>query len=101
MVFRSGLANTLRFARQLVGYKHVLVDGKIVNIPSYKIEPGQVISLKKEKMKENKLIKSNLEQNIKTPPYISFDKQKLTINYLRHPAIDELNKGIDTSLVVE
>ncbi|CAG8668332.1 3528_t:CDS:2, partial [Ambispora gerdemannii] len=42
VVFRSGLANTLRFARQLVGYKHVLVDGKIVNIPSYKIEPGQI-----------------------------------------------------------
>ena len=52
-------------------------------------------------MKENKLIKSNLEQNIKTPPYISFDKQKLTIAYLRYPTVEELSKDIDPSLIVE
>ena len=101
LVYRSGLVNTLGFARQLVSYKHILVDGKNINIPSYKIEPGQVISLKGEKMKENKLIKSNLEQNPKIPPYIAFDKQNLTITYLRYPAREEINKDIDTSLVVE
>ena len=101
LIFKPGLVNTLGFARQLVSYKHFLVDGKKVNIPSYKIEPGQVISLKKEKMKENKLIKSNLEQNPKIPPYIAFDKQKLTITYLRYPIVEELSKNIDTSLVVE
>jgi small subunit ribosomal protein S4 len=101
VVFQSGIVNTLRFARQLVSYGHFLVDGKKVNIPSYKIEAGQVISLRKEKMKENKLIKGSLEQNAKTPPYINLDKQKFTISYLRHPLPEELNKTIDTSLVVE
>jgi len=101
LIFKSGLVNTLGFARQLVSYKHFLVDGKKVNIPSYKIEPGQVISLKKEKMKENKLIKSNLEQNPKVPPYIAFDKQKLTVTYLRYPTVEELSKDIDPSLIVE
>ncbi|CAJ0833595.1 4994_t:CDS:2 [Entrophospora sp. SA101] len=99
VVLRSGLANTLGFARQLVSYSHILVDGKTVNIPSYKIKPGQVIKLKKEKMAENKIIKSSLEQNIKVPTHISFDKQKLTISYLRHPAAEELSRGIDASLV--
>ena len=101
LIFKSGLVNTLGFARQLVSYKHFLVDGKKVNIPSYKIEPGQVISLKKEKMKENKFIKSNLEQNPKVPPYIAFDKQKLTVTYLRYPTVEELSKDIDPSLIVE
>ncbi|CAG8706316.1 11909_t:CDS:2, partial [Ambispora leptoticha] len=73
---------------------HFLVNGKKVNIPSYKIEPGQVISLKKEKVKENKLIKNNLEQNIKIPSYLAFDKEKLTITYLRYPTAEELKEVI-------
>ena len=56
----------------------------------------------KEKMKENKLIKSNLERNLKFPPYLAFDKQKLTIAFLRYPIeeeVKELNKNIDTDAV--
>lgn len=101
LVFRSGLVNTLRFARQLVSYKHVLVDGKTINIPSYQLTPGQVISLKKEKMKENKLIVSNLERNIKFPSYLSFDKQKLVITYLRYPLSEELEKNVNVPLLTE
>lgn len=101
VVFRSGLVNTIGFAREWVSHGHFLVNGKKVKVPSYKVEIGQIISLRKEKMAENKLIKNSLEKNIKTPPHINFDRQKLTINYLRHPVVEELNKGIDTSLVVE
>jgi small subunit ribosomal protein S4 len=97
----SGLANTVRFARQLVSYGHLLVDGKKNNIPSYEVGPGQVISLKKEKMKENKIIKSTLEQNVKVPSFLDFNKEKLTITYLRHPSPEELNKSINVSLIVE
>lgn len=101
LVFRSGLLNTTRFARQWVNHGHFLVDGKKINIPSCKIEPGQVISLKKEKMKENKLVKGNLEKNPKVPPHLAFDTQKLTITYLRYPTKEELSKNIDTDIVVE
>jgi ribosomal protein S4 len=72
-----------------------------VTIPSYQVKPGDIISLRKEKMAENKLIKGILEQNIKVPNYISVDKKNLTITCLRVPLSEELNKGIDTSLVVE
>jgi small subunit ribosomal protein S4 len=105
VVFRSGLTNTLNFARQLVSYKHILVDGKKVYAPSYKVKPGQVISLRKEKMKQNTLIKNNLEQNVKVPDYIAFDKQKLTITCLRAPLYEDLPeeklKKINPALVVE
>lgn len=101
LVFRSGLVPTRCCARQLVSQGHFLVDGKKVKTPSFQVEIGQIISLRKEKMAENKLIKNNLEQNIKTPSYINFDKQKLIINYLRYPAAEEIIKVINTSLVVE
>lgn len=101
LVFLSGLTNTLPFAREWVSHGHFLVNGRKVKTPSCKIEPGQVISLKKEKMKENKLIKSNLEKNSKVPPYLAFDKQKLTITYERYPRPEELDKDIDTNSVVE
>jgi small subunit ribosomal protein S4 len=78
-----------------------LVDGKKVKTPSYKVEPGQNISFKKEKNKENKLIKNNLERNVKTPLYLNLDRQKLIINYLRYPLPEELNKNIFHPLVVE
>jgi hypothetical protein len=52
-------------------------------------------------MKENKLVKGNLEKNPKIPPYLSFDKQKLTITYLRYPTKEELSKDIDSGTVAE
>ncbi|MCE8163440.1 MAG: 30S ribosomal protein S4 [Candidatus Moeniiplasma glomeromycotorum] len=101
LIFKSGLLNTIDFAREWVSHGHFLVNDKKVKIPSYKIEPGQTISFKKEKMRENKLVKGILEQNIKTSPYLTFDRQKLTIKYVRYPLPEELNKDINTSLVVE
>jgi small subunit ribosomal protein S4 len=100
LIFKSGLLNTIDFAREWVSHGHFLVNGEKVKIPSYKVEPGQVISLKKEKMKENKLVKSNLEKNTKIPPYIAFDKQELIITYLRYPTREELNKDIDIDAIV-
>jgi small subunit ribosomal protein S4 len=55
---------------------------------------------KKERHKENKLVKGNLERNAKVPPYLAFDRQKLTITYLRYPTREELNKNIDDSLIM-
>ncbi|WNE40512.1 MAG: 30S ribosomal protein S4 [Mycoplasmataceae bacterium] len=101
LVLRSGLISTRRCARQLVSHGHFLVNGQKVKCPSYQVSIGQTISLKKEKMKESRIVKESLEQNIKTPPYLNFDKQNLTINYIRHPLSGELNKDINPSLVVE
>jgi len=102
LVFRSGLVNTRGFARLWVSQGHFLVNGKKVKSPSYQVEIGQNISFrKKEKMTENQFVKSNLEQNAKIPPYLTFDKKNLIINYLRYPSPEEYSKDIDTSLAVE
>jgi len=101
LVFRSGIVHTRRLARHWVSYGHFLVNNQKVNIPSYQVKPDQIINLRKESMAENKLVKSALEQNIKVPPYINFDRQKLAITYLRYPITEEFNKGINTDLVME
>ena len=103
VVFRSGVVNTIGFSRQLVSHGHALVDGKKVTIPSFRLKPGQTISLKKEKMAENKLIKDSLAQNIKIPSFLDFKRKEteININFSRYPNAEELEKGIDTSLVIE
>lgn len=101
LIFRSGIVNTRRLARQLVSHGHFLIDGQKINVPSYQMKPEQIINLRKENMAENKLIKSSLEQNAKVPPYITFDRKKLIITYLRYPTTEEFNKGINIDLVVE
>jgi small subunit ribosomal protein S4 len=101
LVFRSGIVHTRRLARQWVSHGHFVVNNQKINIPSYQVKPDQFINLRKESMVENKLVKSSLEQNIKVPPYINFDRQKLVITYLRYPITEEFNKGINTDLVIE
>lgn len=102
LVFRSGLARTRKLARQLVNHGHFLVNGKKVNIPSFQLKTGMTISPHNLALKENQIIKNNLEQNIKFPDYISFDKEKLIINYLRLASEEEIAEiNINTHLVVE
>src|SRR5690606_3445827 len=76
LVYRLGLARTRRQARQLVNHGHILVDGKRVNIPSYRVEPGQTISVR-EKSRDLDIIKEAVESNNYIPEYVSFDPEKL------------------------
>ncbi|USS86828.1 MULTISPECIES: 30S ribosomal protein S4 [Fructilactobacillus] len=100
VVYRLGLATTRRQARQLVNHGHITVDGKRVDIPSYEVEPGQVVGVR-EKSKNLAIIKEAVEAVVSRPTYVSFDADKLEGSLTRLPQPDELNANIDTSLVVE
>ena len=100
LVFRMGLANTRNGARQVVNHGHITVNGKKVDIPSYQVKPGDVISVK-ENSKEHKAIKEALEKISKTVEYVNFDKTKLSGTYVRYPERTELTADINESLVVE
>ena len=71
VVYRLGLASTRRQARQLVNHGHITVDGKRVDIPSYEVEPGQVISLR-ERSKDLQIVKEALEAVEDEPVYAGF-----------------------------
>ena len=100
VVYRLGLATTRRQARQLVNHGHITVDGKRVDIPSYEVKPGQVISLR-ERSKDLKVVKEALEAIVGRVPFVSCDENTMEGSLVRLPERDELDANIDESLVVE
>ena len=100
IVYRLGMAKTRRSARQIVNHGHITVNGKKVDIPSYEVKVGDVISVKEQSL-EHPAIKEAVEASVGTPKFVEFDKTKLIGKYLRLPDRKELNPEINESLVVE
>ncbi|WP_257352213.1 30S ribosomal protein S4 [Pseudalkalibacillus decolorationis] len=100
IVYRLGLTRTRRQARQLVGHGHVTVDGKRVDIPSYRLAPGQVVGLR-EKSLNLDIVKEAIEANNFIPDYVTFDEKKLEGTYTRLPERSELPAEITEALIVE
>lgn len=100
LVYRLGLANTRRGARQLVNHGHIEVNGIKVDIPSYQCKVGDVIAVR-EKSLDHPAIKASLENTTTRPQYVEFDAKKLTGTFIRLPERTELNADINESLVVE
>ncbi|MCI1284305.1 30S ribosomal protein S4 [Lacticaseibacillus songhuajiangensis] len=100
MVYRLGFATTRRQARQLVNHGHITVDGKRVDIPSYEVKPGQVISLR-ERSLNLVIVNAALEATVSRPSYVEYDENKKAGSLVRLPQRDELEPEIDEALVVE
>ena len=100
VVYRLGLATTRRGARQLVNHGHITVNGKKVDIPSYRVKVGDTVAVK-ENSKEHKAIKAALEKVTKRVEYVTFDDKKLEGKLVRLPERNELNADINESLIVE
>ena len=100
LVYRIGFATTRKGARQLVNHGHVTVNGKRVDIPSYQVKPGDVISLM-ENDKEMAIVKSSLEALHNRVEFISYDDKKMEATYVRMPERSELNADIEVALIME
>ena len=100
IVYRIGFATTRRGARQLVNHGHITVNGKKVNIPSYRCKPNDVIAIK-ESDKELKIVRESLEKLGKRVDFIKYDDNKMEAVYVRYPERSELNGEINDSLIVE
>lgn len=100
LVYRIGFSSTRRGARQLVNHGHITVNGKKVDIPSYRCKIGDVISVK-ESDRDLKIIKTSLEALKKRVEFINYDDTKMEATYVRYPERSELNADINESLIVE
>ena len=102
VVYRLGFANSRRQARQLVNHGHVTVNGRKVNIPSFQVKPGMVISLT-EKGKSMQKVKENIEDNAfrPAPKWIEYDKNNMTAKIVAVPARDDIDMPIEEHLIVE
>ncbi len=100
LVFRSGFAKTRRQARQLVNHGHFLVNGKKVDIPSYRVKVGSTVSLKEASQKLG-LIQDNLENVVERLEFINFDADKSAFTFTRFPERSEILSDIKENLIVE
>ncbi len=101
-VYRLGFAMSRAEARQLVRHGHFLVNGKKVNIPSYLVKPGMVLSLKESSRSLDKL-KANVEANAfrQPPKWLEYDAENLVAKVIAQPAREDIDLPIEEQLIVE
>ncbi len=102
VVFRLGLANTRRESRQMVNHGHILVNGKRLDIPSYRVKVGDVITLK-EKTKNSDRMKDIVEANSSrlVPKWLEMDKENLTGKVIALAQRDDIDFDVQETLIVE
>ena len=101
VVYRLGIAPTRAAASQLVGHKHITVDGKVVNIPSYSVKPGQIIAVR-EKSKSLEVIADALAGfNHSKYPWIEWDENTKSGKLLHKPERADIPENIKEQLIVE
>ncbi|MDO5774902.1 MAG: 30S ribosomal protein S4 [Spirochaetales bacterium] len=101
LVYRIGFANSIRMARQVVSHGHVRVDGKKINIPSFQVKPGQVVTLC-EKAQKNEQFKTNfLNGNRRPLAYIEVSEEAFSGKLIMMPKREEIPVEINEQLVVE
>ena len=99
-VYRLGIAPTRPAARQLVSHKHLMVNGEVVNIPSYSLKPGDVIELK-PKSKANNVIIAMIGSKNTRINWVEWSEKDLKGTYLTHPERDSVPENIKEQLIVE
>ena len=100
LVYRLGIAPSRPAARQLVSHKHITVNGEVVNVPSYQVKPGDIISLK-EKDKSNTSITSFFRGKNQKFGWIDWNEAEMKGTFVSYPERDSVPENIKESLIVE
>lgn len=100
VVYRLGISPTRRAARQLVSHAHILVNGEVVNISSYTLKPGDVVSVR-EKSKSLEAIVNSVSGAVNKYPWLDFDKSNLTGKFINRPERSQIPENIREQLIVE
>ncbi|PLX10248.1 MAG: 30S ribosomal protein S4 [Marinilabiliales bacterium] len=100
IVYRFGISPTRAGARQLVLHRHITVNGKIVNIASYSVKPGDIIGVR-EKSKSLFVISESLKAHGKNYSWLEWDSEKLQGKFLNVPPREEIPENIQEQLIVE
>lgn len=98
-IFRLGLADTRKQARQMVSHKHVLVNGKTVNIPSYSMKEGDTIEIRERIQKAIQDRKTAVDKE--APSWLQYDKKKLEARVVSLPSFELSSQPLDMQLIIE
>lgn len=99
-VFRMGIANSRRQARQFVNHNHILVNDHVVSIPSYQLKPGDRIAVR-ERSKDLEAISSSLSNKGTKFPWVEFSRDSMTGTFIAMPERDQIPENINEQLIVE
>jgi small subunit ribosomal protein S4 len=100
-VYRMGFARTRRQGRQFVTHKHIVVNNRVVNIPSYSLKPGDIVSVR-PKSKNMAAINESLEYAPSSKfNWLEIDKNSKSGKFLNYPPVEDIPENIDMQLIVE
>lgn len=100
VVFRLGFAKTRNQARQLVSHRHIIVNGELVNIPSYMLKPGDVVGVR-ERSKSLEIITDSLEGKVNSFSWLDFDRTAMSGRFMSYPERSDIPENINEQLIVE
>ena len=102
VVYRMGLASTRAEARQLVSHKAIMLDGRVVNIPSYAVSPEQVVAVREKAKKQARIVAAlEVAEQREKPTWIEVDTKKMEGVFKRRPERSDLSADINEQLIVE
>ncbi len=100
VVFRLGISPSRRGARQLVSHRHITVNGKITNIPSYSVKPGDIIGVR-EKSKSLESINESLASRSSAYSWLEWDESSVSGKFMNYPEREDIPENIKEQLIVE
>ena len=101
IVYRLGIAPTRAAARQLVSHKHIVVDGEVVNIPSFSVKPGQIVGVREKSKSLETIVNSLSGFNHSKYPWLEWDAPASAGKYLHQPERADIPENIKEQLIVE
>ncbi len=100
-VFRLGISPTRSGARQLVGHRHVTVNGNVVNIPSYQLQSGDTVAVRAKSKSLEAVTNSVASSNVKSYSWLEFDSNVLSGTFITPPTREQIPENIREQLIVE
>lgn len=100
VVFRLGFARTRRQARQLITHRHLMVNDRIVNIPSFQLRPGDVVAIR-PRSRKLEVVNESATRNRRVFPWLEVDRKELTGKFLDVPAREDIPENINEQYIVE
>ncbi|WP_304234586.1 30S ribosomal protein S4 [Jiulongibacter sediminis] len=101
LVYRLGIAPTRRAARQLVSHKHIVVDGEVLNIPSYLVKPGQLIGVREKSKAMDSILESLSLNSASKYGWLEYDAKEMTGKFISYPERELVPENFNDQAVVE
>ncbi|MBN1819431.1 MAG: 30S ribosomal protein S4 [Prolixibacteraceae bacterium] len=101
VVFRLGIAKSRAAARQFVTHKHIVINGEVVNIPSYQVKPGDIVAVREKSKSLEEITESLNSHRSAQYEWLEWDKERLAGKFLNVPEREEIPENIKEQLIVE